>query len=51
MSCIEELINIPTLKARFHEAAEEGDLRQILDEIIKQSRIEFSYEESEEQDE
>lgn len=45
MSCIEEIINIPVLKARFYEAVKEGYLRQILDEIIMQSKIEFNYRE------
>jgi len=47
MSCIEEIINISTLKDRFNEAVKEGYLRQILAEIIKQSKIEFNYEEAE----
>jgi hypothetical protein len=50
MSCVEEIINIPTLKERFNEAIKEGYLQQILDEIIKQSKVEFGYEESEEQE-
>ncbi|MEK7727374.1 MAG: restriction endonuclease [candidate division KSB1 bacterium] len=45
MDCIEEVINIPVLKARFNEALRDGYLRQILDEIIVQSKIEFNYQE------
>lgn len=45
MSCIEEVINIPVLKFRFQEAKKEGYLPNILDEIIKQSKVEFNYEE------
>ncbi len=46
MNCIEEIINIPTLKDRFNEATKEGYLPQILEEIIKQSKVEFNYEDS-----
>lgn len=46
MSCIEEIINIPTLKDRFNEVARGGYLPQILEEIIRQSKIEFNYEEA-----
>ncbi len=45
MSCIEEIINIPTLINRFRKAKTQGYLRQILDEIITQSKVEFNYEE------
>lgn len=48
MSCIEEIINLPVLKDRFNEAVKEGYLQQILDEVIKQSKVEFNYEGSEE---
>jgi len=48
MSCIEEIINLPVLKDRFNEAVKEGYLQQILDEVIKQSKVEFDYEGSEE---
>jgi hypothetical protein len=50
MSCIEEIINLQLLKDRFNEAMKEGYLQPILDEIIKQSRVEFNYDEPEEQD-
>ncbi len=45
MDCIEEIINIPVLKGRFDETIHEGYLQQILGEIIKQSKVEFNYEE------
>lgn len=51
MSCIEEIINIPILKNRFDEAVDEGYLSGILEEIIKQSKVEFNYEEEELEDE
>jgi hypothetical protein len=44
MNCVEEMINIPVLKDRFNQAVCEGHLKDILDEIVKQSRIEFNYE-------
>jgi hypothetical protein len=48
MSCIEEIVNVPLLLSIFSEAVAHGFLGQILEEIIKQSKIEFNYEESEE---
>jgi len=45
MGCIEEIINLPTLQERLREAKSQGYLRDILDEIITQSKIEFHYEE------
>lgn len=50
MDCIEEVINIPTLTDRFHEAVKQGYLNKILDEIVTQSKVEFNYEESEDED-
>jgi len=44
MECIEEIINIPILLERFDEAVARGYLSDILDEIIKQSKVEFNYE-------
>lgn len=43
MNCIEEVINIPMLKERFDQAIQEGYLREILNEIILQSKTEFNY--------
>ena len=43
MDSIEEIINIPILKDRFDKAIKQGYLPQILDEIIKQSKVEFNY--------
>lgn len=45
MNCIEELINLDVLRQRFREATTQGYLREILDEIIRQSRVEFNYDE------
>ena len=45
MDCIEEVINIPALKERFDETKKENHIHDILDEIVKQSKVEFNYEE------
>jgi len=50
MSCIEEIINIQELTKRFYEAINQGYLNDILVEIIKQSKVEFNYDENEEED-
>lgn len=44
MNCVEEVINIAVLKDRFNQAVHEGHSKDILDEIIKQSKVEFNYE-------
>lgn len=49
MDCIEEVINIPTLKNRFSEAVKQGYLNKILDEILIQSKVEFNYEDTDEE--
>jgi len=43
MRCIEEIINIPILLDRFKEAVKQEHLGDILAEIVKQSKVEFSY--------
>ena len=48
MDCIEEIINIPTLNDRFNEAVKQGYLNKILDEIVTQSKVEFNYEDTDE---
>ncbi|MEG4248589.1 restriction endonuclease [Microcoleus sp. Pol10D4] len=48
MECIEEIINVPILIERFEQAVAKGYLSNILSEIIKQSRVEFNYEDEEE---
>ncbi|MCK9207946.1 MAG: restriction endonuclease [Salinivirgaceae bacterium] len=47
ISCIEEIINIPELTTRFNKAVELGKLNDILSEIIIQSKVEFNYEDDE----
>ena len=45
MSCVEEIINLDVLRQRFREASAQGYLREILDEVIRQSRVEFNLDE------
>jgi hypothetical protein len=45
MACIEEIINVPRLKECFQTAVKQGYLPAILDEIVKQSKVEFNYSE------
>jgi len=51
VSCIEEIINIPDLTSRLNKAVELGKLNDILSEIIIQSKVEFNYEDDENDDE
>jgi hypothetical protein len=44
MACIEEIINVPILIERLEEAIAQEHLGDILNEIIKQSKVEFNYE-------
>jgi hypothetical protein len=45
MECIEEILNVPILLEYFRVAISNGFLRNILEEIIRQSKVEFNYEE------
>lgn len=51
MDCIEEVINIPTLNDRFNDTVKQGYLSKILDEIVIQSKVEFNYEDTDEDEE
>lgn len=51
MRCIEEVINIPTLNHRFADSIKLGYLKNILNEIIIQSKVEFNYTNTDEIDE
>ena len=44
MKCIEEIINIPILLDRFQKAINQKYLDNVLAEIVRQSKVEFSYE-------
>lgn len=48
MKCIEEIINVPILAERLKEAIQKDHLRNIVDEIVRQSKVEFNYPEVEE---
>ncbi|MGH2642748.1 MAG: hypothetical protein ACRDE2_02275 [Chitinophagaceae bacterium] len=50
MNCIEEVINIPILNQRFSDSIRLGYLKNILDEIITQSKVEFNYADTDEID-
>jgi uncharacterized protein (DUF1697 family) len=45
MNCIEEIINLPELRQRFTESVAQGYIKEIFDEIIIQSKVEFNYDE------
>lgn len=49
MQCIEEIINIPRLHKCFIDAVKQGYLKNILDEIILQSKVEFNYQDEDEE--
>ena len=49
MSCVEEVINIMTLISRFNETVKQDYLSKVLDEIILQSKVEFNYEDENEE--
>jgi len=49
MACIEEVVNIPILQERFHTCVAQGYLGAIMKEIVRQSKVEFNYEWSDEE--
>ncbi len=51
MNCIEEVINIPMLREHLCNAIKRGYLRDIINEIVRQSKVEFNYEETDDDDE
>jgi len=51
MDCIEEVINIPILTERFDKTVLSGYLENVLNEIIIQSKVEFNYEDEDDEDE
>ena len=50
MACIEEIINISMLQERFRSSVAQGYLSSIMDEIVRQSKVEFNYEEPDDED-
>ena len=51
MRCIEEIINISRLRHCFIDAVKQGYLKNILDEIILQSKVEFNYQDDDDENE
>jgi len=51
LDCIEELINIPILTERYKSTIKQGYLNNILNEIISQSKVEFNYNDNDENEE
>jgi hypothetical protein len=47
MEAVEQIINIPILISMFETLVETGHLKEIMNEIVLQSRVEFNYEEDE----
>ncbi len=47
MDCIEEIINIESLKKSLDKVESENNLSSVLTDIIKQSKVEFNYEDEE----
>jgi hypothetical protein len=45
MRSIEEILNIPDLLSRLQSVVDQGLLPAVLDEIRRQSNVEFNYEE------
>lgn len=50
MACIEEVINIPLLQEHFKAGVVQGYLGNIMAEIVKQSKVEFNYEEPDDEE-
>lgn len=46
MNCIEEIINIDSLKQSLDKVEKENNLGNVLSEIIQQSKVEFNYEDN-----
>lgn len=47
MACVEEIINLGKLKESFEKAIAKGKSKDIIGEIVKQSKVEFNIEEEE----
>ena len=42
MACIEEIVNVPILLERLDAVMESGLIDDVLDEILRQAKIEFN---------
>jgi hypothetical protein len=43
MACVEEIINIPILLERFDDVIKAGKSKEVLNEIVIHSKVEFHY--------
>ncbi len=50
MKCIEDIINIPFLKNSLHELESKNTISNVLKEIISQSKLEFNYDDNEDEE-
>ena len=46
MGCIEEIINVPELLRRFAAIQNAGKIREVMEEVIRQSMVEFNYDQT-----
>ena len=46
MGCIEEIINVPELLRRFAAIQSAGKIREVMEEVIRQSIVEFNYDQT-----
>lgn len=51
MEAVEEVINIPELMQRFDEVIEKGKGKEVIEEIVLQSRVEFNVEDEDQENE
>lgn len=51
MECVEEVINIPILSERLKELADDDRIGPVIDEVLIQSKVEFNYEETPQEEE
>jgi hypothetical protein len=47
LQCVEDVINIPSLVSVFQDLIKRGGLQEVMEEIVLQSKVEFNYDESE----
>jgi hypothetical protein len=50
MKAVEEIINVADLVRAFDEVVHSGRLREVMDEIVLQSKVEFNYNDDDEED-
>ena len=50
MKAVEEVINVRNLVEAFNEVVKSGQLQEVMDEIVLQSKVEFNYNEGDEEE-